>query len=83
MSGPDEYGALALQDGTLLPAILLYLQSTHRHIRKETLWVLSNLTAGPTEHATAVASVGAIPIMLKMMSSTFDIKKEVFFHDCC
>ena len=53
------------------------MQSTHKHIRKETLWVLSNLTAGPTEHAAAVVDAGAIPLMVSMLSSTFDIKKEV------
>ncbi|KAJ7370277.1 hypothetical protein OS493_033357 [Desmophyllum pertusum] len=54
VSGPDEYGIMAMQSGTLVAAMTSYLQSMHRHIKKESLWVLSNLTAGPTEHIDAL-----------------------------
>ncbi|XP_006818065.1 uncharacterized protein LOC100376217 [Saccoglossus kowalevskii] len=43
-SGPDEYSAMATENGTLMPALHLYLNSDHRHIKKETLWVLTNMT---------------------------------------
>ena len=77
VSGPDEFSVLALHDGKLVTAMTCYLQSTHRHIKKETLWVLSNLTAGPTEHITTLLHAGVLPLVIHLLSSTFDIKKEV------
>ena len=77
VSGPDEYGAQAMQSGALVAAMMSYLQSMHRHIKKESLWVLSNLTAGPTEHTDALIQAGILPLIMDLMSSTYDIKKEV------
>ena len=76
-SGPDEYGTQAMQSGELVIAMTSFLESTHRHIKKESLWVLSNLTAGPTEHIDAFIQAGTLPLVVNLMSSTFDIKKEV------
>lgn len=68
-----------MQDGTLLPTLAACFQSHHRHIRKESLWVLSNLTAGPAEHSRAVASqADLIPLIVHMLTSeTYDLKREV------
>ena len=79
VSGPDEYSFQALQSGEMVIAMKSYLQSTHRHIKKETLWVLSNLTAGPTEHINMLIEAGILPLVINLMSSTFDIKKEVCY----
>lgn len=76
-SGPDEYGTQAMQSGELVIAMTSFLESTHRHIKKESLWVLSNLTAGPTEHIDAFIQAGTLPLVVNLMSSTFDIRKEV------
>ena len=38
---------------------------------------MSNLTAGPTEHIVVLIQAGIIPHIMNLMSSTFDIKKEV------
>lgn len=77
VSGPDEYGTQAMQSGALVKAMMSYLQSMHRHIKKESLWVLSNLTAGPTEHTDALIQAGILPLIMDLMSSAYDIKKEV------
>ena len=79
VSGPDEYGNQAMQSCTLVNAMTSYLQSMHRHIKKESLWVLSNLTAGPTEHIDALIQAGILPLIMDLMSSTYDIKKEVCY----
>lgn len=78
-SGPDEYSTLALQDGTLLQSLATCFQSQYRHVRKESLWVMSNLTAGPAEHSRAVVSQATIiPIIVCMLTEeTYDIKREV------
>lgn len=66
-----------MQSGAIVAAMTSYLQSMHRHIKKESLWVLSNLTAGPTEHTDALIQAGILPLLMNLMSSTYDIKKEV------
>lgn len=66
-----------MQSGELVIAMTTFLESTHRHIKKESLWVLSNLTAGPTEHIDAFIQAGTLPLIVNLMSSTFDIRKEV------
>ena len=68
---------MVMQSGILVAAMTSYLQSMHRHIKKESLWVLSNLTAGPTEHIDALIQGGILPLVMDLMSSTYDIKKEV------
>ena len=72
-----------MQSGVLIKAMMSYLQSMHRHIKKESLWVLSNLTAGPTEHTDALIQAGMLPLIMDLMSSTYDIKKEVCFMKSC
>lgn len=79
VSGPDEYASLAMQSGELVVAMTLYLQSSHRHIKKECLWVLSNLTAGLAQHVDMLIQAGILPLIIGLMSSSFDIKKEVCF----
>lgn len=81
-SGPDEYGTQAMQSGELVVAMTSFLESTHRHIKKESLWVLSNLTAGPTEHIDAFIQAGTLPLVVNLMSSTFDIRKEACICLC-
>ena len=66
-----------MQSGALIAAMMSYLQSMHRHIKKESLWVLSNLTAGQTRHTDALIQAGMLPPIVDLMSSTYDIKKEV------
>ena len=77
MSGPDEYGSLAMKSGELINALMLYMKSAHRHIKKESLWVLSNLTAGPAQHIDMLIQAGILPLIVELLSATFDIKKEV------
>ena len=46
-SGPDKFTVEAKQNAELLPSLCKYLTSDLRHVRKETLWVLSNMTGSP------------------------------------
>jgi len=43
-SGLDETAAAACEKKALFPALGRLLASEHQHIRKECLWVLSNVT---------------------------------------
>ena len=43
-SGDDKYCLLALNDERLLTALSKFLQSEHRHVKKESLWALSNMS---------------------------------------
>ncbi|XP_068689862.1 uncharacterized protein [Montipora capricornis] len=82
VSGPDEYGSLAMKSGELINALMLYMKSAHRHIKKESLWVLSNLTAGPAQHIDMLIQAGILPLIVELLSATFDIKKEAAICVC-
>lgn len=82
VSGPDEYSTQAVHSGELVVALMSFLQSPHRHIKKESLWVLSNLTAGPKQHIDVFTQAGTVPLVMDLMSSTFDIKKEASICLC-
>jgi len=43
-SGLDETAAAACENKALFPALGRLLATEHQHIRKECLWVLSNIT---------------------------------------
>lgn len=75
-SGPDEHGTNAIRNGILIKVMPSLLSSTSHHIRKESLWVLSNLTAGSQETLSAVLDAGLLPGVVNMLDGTFDIRKE-------
>eukprot|EP00123_Amoebidium_parasiticum_P013580 comp22041_c0_seq1/m.32009 comp22041_c0_seq1/g.32009 ORF comp22041_c0_seq1/g.32009 comp22041_c0_seq1/m.32009 type:complete len:496 (-) comp22041_c0_seq1:197-1684(-) len=58
LSGDDHVATLALSMPTFLPALTAALQSPHRYVRSEAMWVLANITAGAPEHAQAAAREG-------------------------
>lgn len=80
-SGPDEYTTMACQNPKLLPALGTYLSATHRHIKKETLWVLSNLTSEPSACQTVLQSP-LLPLILDQVPAAFDIKMEALYVLC-
>ncbi|XP_077995455.1 uncharacterized protein LOC144448946 [Glandiceps talaboti] len=81
-SGPDEYIVKTTEDGTLLPALERFLDSEeHRHVKKETLWVISNVT-GVESVCQTLIDMGLPQKMIQLLHSTFDIKKEAALCLC-
>jgi len=80
-SGLDETASIAGKRGELFSAIKKLLDSDHQAIRKECLWVLSNVTA-IMEACKEVVNSGLLASMIKLLSTTFDIKKEVAYTLC-
>ncbi|XP_072024541.1 uncharacterized protein [Amphiura filiformis] len=80
-SGPEEYVTMAIQDGRLLPVISHLLKSEHRHVQKETLWALNNMTEseGVCEQ---VVKLGVLANIVHHLHSTYDIKREAVVCLC-
>ena len=74
--GPDHLGEEALRSGFLLKILMSLLSSTIHHLRKESLWLLSNLTAGSHQTTVAVLNAGFLAIVVGMLGEAFDIQKE-------
>ncbi|XP_022089693.1 importin subunit alpha-8-like [Acanthaster planci] len=80
-SGPEELIAMATADGSLLPSISRLLQSDHRHIKKETLWALSNMTEVASV-CQQLVSLGMLPSIVSCLENTYDIKREAVVCLC-
>ncbi|XP_074641679.1 uncharacterized protein LOC141899333 [Tubulanus polymorphus] len=80
-SGADRYSVDASQTDGLLPALSKFLQSNHRHIRKECLWTMSNMT-GEMNVAREIIRTGAVPHFVNLLSAAYDIKKEAAYCIC-
>ncbi|XP_041350317.1 importin subunit alpha-4-like [Gigantopelta aegis] len=80
-SGPDEYSMQACENPFLLHALENFLMSSHRHIIKETLWVLSNMT-GEISVCSSVAFGPLLPIIIKHLDDAYDIKTEAAYLLC-
>lgn len=80
-SGPDEYTVMVCENDRLLSVLGTYLSSSHRHIKKETLWVLSNLT-GESKACSAVTHSPLLQLIMEQVSAAFDIKMEALYVLC-
>ncbi|KAL5021794.1 hypothetical protein ScPMuIL_000949 [Solemya velum] len=80
-SGPDDACLLAWTNPGLLQAFESYLSSTHRHIRKETLWVLSNIT-GEDTICQDVTFSSLVPSVQEQLKAAYDIKTEALYFLC-
>mmetsp|Transcript_7086 Transcript_7086/g.10813 ORF Transcript_7086/g.10813 Transcript_7086/m.10813 type:complete len:373 (-) Transcript_7086:149-1267(-) len=61
----------------ILEFLALCVKHEHRGIQKESIWVVSNILAGPPSHAKPVIQAGFIPVLLNhLKKSQFDIKRE-------
>lgn len=80
-SGLDETASTACQRKELFPALDRLILSDHPHIRKECLWVLSNITA-ITEACNEIVSSPLLASMMKLLAATFDVKKEAAYTMC-
>ena len=76
-SGPDELGDTVLRSEFLLKTMTSLLSSSIHHVKKESLWLLSNLTAGSYQSVNAVLNAGLLPIVVEMLDGPSDIRKEV------
>ncbi|OWF40977.1 importin subunit alpha-8-like isoform X2 [Mizuhopecten yessoensis] len=80
-SGPDEYTQMACVNPALLQTLAAYLASSHRHIRKETLWVLSNMAGEPHTCHTMIFGP-LLPVVLDQVAGAYDIKMEALYVLC-
>ncbi|CAJ0645775.1 1344_t:CDS:10 [Entrophospora sp. SA101] len=80
-SGPDEHAVNLIQQTDFLPMLLEYIQSNCRSIKKESLWVLSNITAvNQPEIMVKIVNSGFIPILSNIAKNgNFDIRKEAAY----
>ena len=76
-SGPDQLTDDALRSGFLLKAMTSLLTSSCQHVKKESLWLLSNLTAGSQQSVKAVVNAGLLSIVVELLDESSDIQKEV------
>ncbi|KAK9718821.1 hypothetical protein K7432_005202 [Basidiobolus ranarum] len=76
----DWHADTLMQQPEFLPNLVPYIKSELRALKKESLWVLSNITAGTLEHVTAVLDNGYLPHLLEIAThSNFDIRKEAAY----
>ncbi|KAG0205438.1 hypothetical protein BGX28_002968 [Mortierella sp. GBA30] len=80
-SGPDNNTAALIHEPGFLPAMLQFIQSDCRPVKKESLWLMSNITA---EHAGTdlikVIDAGFIPVLSQIAThQNFDIRKEAAY----
>jgi hypothetical protein len=80
-SGLDETASITCHRVELFTALNTLISSDHQAIRKECVWVLSNATA-VTEACNEVLNSGLLASLTRLLSTTFDIKKEVAYTLC-
>ena len=68
----------AIKGATSIFCILKeYLCSSHLHIVKETLWVLSNMIALSVEFASQAVGENLVPVLIKCLGYGKKIQEEV------
>ncbi|XP_013406767.1 importin subunit alpha-8-like isoform X1 [Lingula anatina] len=80
-SGPDTFSLAVCHYEGFFTALLTYLKSQHRHIRKESLWLLSNIT-GTRSVCLEVMNHGLLSQLVFLLLDSFDIRKEAAFCVC-
>lgn len=81
-SGPDELSEKACDEHpSMVATITKFVSSNHRHVIKETLWLLSNLAADMKACAQIVES-GVIAKLVALLISSFEIKLEAAYCLC-
>ncbi|ORY07322.1 ARM repeat-containing protein [Basidiobolus meristosporus CBS 931.73] len=76
----DWHADSLIQQPGFLANLVPYINSELRALKKESLWVLSNLTAGTLEHVTRVLDAGILPCLVEIAThSNFDIRKEAAY----
>ncbi|ORZ08580.1 armadillo-type protein [Lobosporangium transversale] len=80
-SGPDNNTSALIHEPEFLPSMLQLIQSDCRPVKKESLWLMSNITA---DHASQdlikVIEAGFIPVLSQIVThQNFDIRKEAAY----
>ncbi|KAF9550338.1 hypothetical protein EC957_000640 [Mortierella hygrophila] len=80
-SGPDNNTSALINEPGFLPAMLQFIQSDCRPVKKESLWLMSNITADHTgKDLIKVIDAGFIPVLSQIAShQNFDIRKEAAY----
>merc|ERR1712002_322578 len=78
-SGPDVICQQLCQNKDVIPAMYTFLNSEHRHIRKECLWALSNMTSNADVCHTIITVRNMLPSIIAFLSQTHDMKLEAIF----
>ncbi|KAG0231468.1 hypothetical protein BGW42_000220 [Actinomortierella wolfii] len=80
-SGPDDNTEELINEPGFLPALHQFIQSDCRPVKKESLWLLSNLTAD--QQASDVAKIvqaGFLPTLANIVThQNYDIRKEAAY----
>ncbi|CAG8701911.1 1489_t:CDS:10, partial [Acaulospora morrowiae] len=79
--GPDDNTDIIINQPDFLPCMIEYVQSDCRPVKKESLWVMSNITAARLSGVLIkVFDAGFIPILSTIATHTnFDIRKEAAY----
>ncbi|XP_067934670.1 uncharacterized protein [Watersipora subatra] len=81
-SGPDELSEKACTEcPTMISTVTKFLNSNHRHIIKETLWLLSNLSVD-VKACEEIVNSGVITKLVSLLASSFEIKLEAAYCLC-
>ncbi|GJJ73012.1 hypothetical protein EMPS_05370 [Entomortierella parvispora] len=77
-SGPDNNTSTLINEPGFLEAMLQFIQSDCRPVKKESLWLMSNITADHTGlDLIKVIDAGFIPVLSQIATHhNFDIRKE-------
>lgn len=67
----------AAKDNVIFKVMLTLLTSNIYHIKKESLWLLSNVTAGSSNSIKSFVEINLLDVVLAMLDESFDIPKEV------
>ncbi|KAG0049590.1 hypothetical protein BGZ83_005572 [Gryganskiella cystojenkinii] len=80
-SGPDNNTSALIHEPGFLEAMLQYIQSDCRPVKKESLWVMSNITADHNgTDLIKVIDAGFIPVLSRIAThQNYDIRKEAAY----
>ncbi|KAF9928068.1 hypothetical protein FBU30_002668 [Linnemannia zychae] len=80
-SGPDNNTSALINEPGFLSAMLQFIQSDCRPVKKESLWLMSNITADHTSSdLIKVINAGFIPVLSQITThQNFDIRKEAAY----
>jgi len=82
VSGDDNQTQLVL-NCSILPCLLILLNSPKKTIKKETCWTLSNIAAGNSHQIQALIDNRFFPVLIHILKNAdIDIKKEAAWSIC-
>ncbi|KAF9199059.1 hypothetical protein BGZ49_010871 [Haplosporangium sp. Z 27] len=80
-SGPDNNTSDLINEPGFLSSLLQFIQSDCRPVKKESLWLMSNIAADNTDtDLQKVIDAGFIPVLSQIVThQNFDIRKEAAY----